>query len=96
MLPLNLQEDEHGDYEFEFNQRHGGSWYGKPLFPQYVESYDISDYIGPDIIVFFKTMGPLFLGGQCKDVFTLPRSCQEGGEISNPVASRGEWLQGSP
>ena len=56
MYMLALDKDEDGDIEFEFNQRRG-SWYGKPVFPESTESYDIIDYIGPDSIGFFITNG---------------------------------------
>ena len=52
MYMLALDKDEDGDIEFQFNQRRG-SWYGKPVFPESTESYDIIDYIGPDSIGFF-------------------------------------------
>ena len=42
MYMLALDKDEDGDIEFQFNQRRG-SWYGKPVFPESTESYDIVD-----------------------------------------------------
>ena len=56
MYLLALDKDEDGDYSFVFTQRHG-SWYGKPSFPESTESYDIVDYITPQSIGFFTTMG---------------------------------------
>ena len=56
MILLALEKDEDGDITFSFSQRHG-SWYGKPLFPESTKSYEISDYIGPDSIGFFITLG---------------------------------------
>ena len=56
MYLLALERDEDGDLVFEFTQRRG-SWYGKPSFPEDTESYDISDYIGPQSIGFFTTLG---------------------------------------
>ena len=56
MYLLALDKDEDGDYSFVFTQRHG-SWYGKPSFPESTESYDIADYVTPQSIVFFTTMG---------------------------------------
>ena len=55
-MVLAMEKDEDGDYAFEFSQRHG-SWYGKPGFPESTESYDIGDYIGPDSLGFFTTLG---------------------------------------
>ena len=42
MYMLVLDKDDDGDIEFQFNERHG-SWYGKPVFPESTESYDIVD-----------------------------------------------------
>ena len=53
MYLLALDKDEDGDYSFVFTQRHG-SWYGKPSFPESTES---SDYVTPQSIGFFTTMG---------------------------------------
>ena len=38
-------------YNFAF------SWFGKPGFPECTDSYDISDYMGPDSIGLFTTLG---------------------------------------
>ena len=51
-----LDRDEDGDLEFKFKERYG-SWYGKPSFPEDTDSYDISDYLGPDSLGFFITLG---------------------------------------
>ena len=55
---LGLDQDEDGDAVLKLRQR-SGSWYGKPEFPELeeTESYDISDYIGPDSIGFFTILG---------------------------------------
>ena len=49
---LNCEVDEEGDKSFAFKKKHG-SWFGKPGFPECTDSYDISDYMGPDSIGFF-------------------------------------------
>ena len=53
---LNSEVDEEGDRSFSFKKRHG-SWFGKPGFPDCTESYDVSDYLGPDSIGFFYNIG---------------------------------------
>ena len=55
---LGLDQDEDGDVVLTLRKR-SGSWYGKPEFPELeeTESYDISDYIGPDSIGFFTILG---------------------------------------
>ena len=58
MILLGLDQDEDGDAVLKLRKR-SGSWYGKPEFPELeeTESYDISDYIGPDSIGFFTILG---------------------------------------
>ena len=53
---LNCEVDEEGDKSFAFKKKHG-SWFGKPGFPECTDSFDISDYMGPDSIGFFTTLG---------------------------------------
>ena len=48
--------NEEGQRIFAFKKRYG-SGFGKPGFPESAESYDISDYLGPDSIGFFTTLG---------------------------------------
>ena len=58
MILLGLDQDEDGDVVLTLQKR-SGSRYGKPEFPELeeTESYDISDYIGPDSIGFFIILG---------------------------------------
>ena len=56
MYHLACETDEEGDSFFTFSKRHG-TGYGKPGFPECTESLDIQDYLGPDSIGFFTTLG---------------------------------------
>ena len=58
MILLGMDQDEDGDAVITLRKR-SGSWYGKPefLLLKETESYDITDYIGPDSIGFFTILG---------------------------------------
>lgn len=56
MYYFNCETDEEGEKFFKFSKRHG-TGYGKPGFPECTESMDIQDYLGPDSIGFFTTLG---------------------------------------
>ena len=57
---------------FKFQNRHGTT-YGKPTFPDDLESYDISEYVGPDSPGMFHILhlDPSFLGRPVQSWKTL-------------------------
>ena len=44
-----------GERIFAFNERYDKG-FGKPGFPESIQSYDISDFLGPDSIGIFTTL----------------------------------------